>query len=313
MNSRTTSSHDALERALRDRDPAGPAPIDPSTDERARAMFDRIVRTDAGDGVPADIPGHPGGRRGTAPSRRLTPPIRRAAAVGGLAALIGIGSVLAPSLFGGTEALAWSARPQGLSPAEARQAEEACDAQVRELGDDLDGTDLSGLRPVVTERRGSLVLVHETDGRPAPSSLTCYVQGGRVVASGGSAATAASQPLPPPAADSLHGELGAVYSTSGGSIRGVTGRVGSDVVAVVLDSVARGPVTATVVAGHFAAWWPDAPTTEAKENAATAPEITGATVTLRDGSTRRVTVEELSGRTTEELGAPDEGGSASAG
>jgi hypothetical protein len=87
--------------------------------------------------------------------------------------------------------------------------------------------------------------------------------------------------------------------------------VGKDVVAVVLDSVARGPVTATVREGYFAAWWPDAPTTEAKENAATGPEIAGAIVTLRDGSTRRVSVEELSGRTSEELSRPDTGGSGS--
>ena len=36
----------------------------------------------------------------------------------------------------------------------------------------------------------------------------------------------------------------------------------------------------------------------------------GATVTLRDGSTRHVSVEELSGRTSAELSRPDTGGSA---
>jgi hypothetical protein len=248
------------------------------------------------------------------PGRGVRPPVaRRAVAVAGVVAAIAIGSVAVPRLLGGGEALAWSATPQSLSPAVAAEAQAACDEWVRGDAARLDGADLSALRPVVTEARGSLVLVFATDSRPAPSDITCYVQDGRVVASGGSVATAASPPAAPVLADSLHGDLGAVYSTPSGSIRGVTGRVGTDIVTVVLDSVAQGPVTATVREGHFAAWWPDAPTSEAKENAATAPEITGATVTLRDGSTRHVTVEELSGRTTEELGAPDEGGSASAG
>ncbi len=83
--------------------------------------------------------------------------------------------------------------------------------------------------------------------------------------------------------------------------------------AVVLDTVAKGRVTATVREGHFAAWWPDAPTTEGQENARTAPEITGATLMLRDGSTRWASVEELSGRTTEELARQDTGGSADGG
>ena len=69
-------------------------------------------------------------------------------------------------------------------------------------------------------------------------------------------------------------------------------------------------MTATVREGHFAAWWPDAPTNEVQEKALTAPEITGAVVTLRDGTSRRVTVEELSDRTTEELARQDTGGSA---
>lgn len=244
---------------------------------------------------------------------------RRAVTVGAVAAALAVGSVVAPNFFGASTALAWSAEPQSLTAEQVEEAEAACDASIRESQEHAAGLDLPAeqrpvvteLRPVITELRGSLVLVYATDSKPAPSTVTCYVRDGEVVASGGSAATASSEPLPALAADSLHGDLGAVYSTSGGSIRGVTGDVGSDVVAVVLDSVAQGPVTATVTGGHFAAWWPDAPTTEAKENAAAAPEITGATVTLRDGTTRQVSVEELSGRTTEELARPDTEGSSS--
>ncbi|TQM64350.1 hypothetical protein [Humibacillus xanthopallidus] len=307
LTARRPGGHD-LGAALRALDPAETdRHLDVAQDEAARAILRRVVSAPAGQPVPA------GGR--AAPARPIA---RRALAVAGAVALVAVGSIAAPRLFGGGEALAWSATPRPLSPATAAEAEAACDEWVRDewVRDDVsrdDGTDLSGLRPVLTEARGSLVLVYESDSRPSPSAITCYVQDGHVVASGGSAATAASPPAPAVPPTSLHGDLGAVYSTPSGSIRGVTGQVGSDVVGVVLESVAQGPVTATVSDGHFGAWWPDAPTTEARENAASRPEITGATVTLRDGSTRRVTVEELSGRTTEELGRAASGGSASGG
>jgi hypothetical protein len=287
-----------LDAALGALDPAQTDPhVDIARDEAAGRILRRVVSAPAGEPVPA-------GSR-AAPAR---PVARRVLAVAGVLVVVGVGSIAAPRLFGGGEALAWSAAPRPLSPAAAAEAQAACDEWVR---DDLsrgDGTDLSGLRPVLTEGRGSLVLVYETDSRPSPSAVTCYVRDGHVVASGGSVATAASPPAPAVPPTSLHGELGAVYSTPSGSIRGVTGQVGSDVVGVVLESVAQGPVTATVSDGHFGAWWPDAPTTEARENAASRPEITGAILTLRDGSTRRVTVEEVSGRTTEDLGRSASGG-----
>jgi hypothetical protein len=299
---------DVLEDDLRWLDAAPSTSLDPRSDERAGAVLSRVLASSSGParGATAEL-------ESSSPSITTRPsrPLRnRLVAVVAVATALAVGSVVAPDVFRGGQALAWSARPQTLSPGEARAAEAACDEQVRDTAENLSGTDLSALRPVITELRGSMVMVYETDSRTVPSSVTCYVQDGRVVASGGSAATAEAVPPPPVAANSLHGELGAVFSTDSGSIRGVTGRVGSDVTDVVLHSVAEGPVTATVRAGHFAAWWPDSPTTEAKENSATAPEITGATVTLRDGSTRRVSVEELSGRTSAELSRPDTGGSA---
>lgn len=302
-NTQRRTSDRQVDEVLAGLDPAEThRTFDVASDGRAQAMLRRVVATPSGEPLAFSGGAQQGSRR---------PLARRIVAVAGVAAAFAIGSVAAPRLLGGGEALAWSATPQALSTERAAEAEAACDEWVRDEARGLDGADLSGLRPVVTEARGSLVLVYETDSRPAPSDITCYVQDGRVVASGGSVATTTSPPAPSVAADSLFGHLGAVFSTSSWSIRGVTGKVGSDVVGVVLHSVAQGPVTATVRDGHFGAWWPDTPTTEAQENAATAPEITGATVTLRDGSTRRVTVEELSGRTTEELGRADTGGSAS--
>lgn len=313
-----TQSNESMDVVLRDLDAAQSPPAGPENGERARALFARLVATPEEAAEPAAWGSSARGTSGQRDSRGSGRPsvARRAAAVGAVAAALAAGSVVAPNFFGASTALAWSARPQSLTAEQAQEAQKACDASIRDSQERWAGLDLqtderpvrTALRPVITELRGSLVLVYATDSKPAPTHVTCYVMDGEVVASGGSAATPTSEPLPALAADSLHGDLGAVFSTSGGSIRGVTGNVGSDVVGVVLDSVAKGPVTATVRDGHFAAWWPDAPTTEAKENAATAPEITGATVTLRDGTTRKVSVEELSGRTAEELARPDTGG-----
>jgi hypothetical protein len=249
------------------------------------------------------------GAAAPAPQRRRRV-VRRIAAVGSVAAAITVASVAAPQLFEGGQALAWSATPQALSTDDAHEAEQACIADVLADPSPVEGVDQSRMRPVITEARGSLVLVYLSDRAASPSESTCYVRDGQVIAMGGSLATPQSPPAPPVPANSLLVGLGQVYSTSWGSIRGVTGRVGSDVVGVAFDTVAKGPVTATVRNGHVAAWWPDAPTTEELENARTAPEIRGATVTLRDGSTREISVEELSGRTSEELSRPDTGGSA---
>jgi hypothetical protein len=276
------------------------ADIDVRADPRAQEILDRVLSAPVSPGVAGAAAQVPAGRRRV---------VRRVAAVGSVAALVAVGSVAAPRLGGGGEALAWSATPQALSADDARHAEQACTAAVLDDPSPVEGVDQSRMRPVITEARGSLVLVYLSDRAASPSESTCYVQDGRVVGMSGGLATPQSPPAPPVPANSILVGLGEVMSTSSGSIRGVRGRVGSEVVGVVFDTVAKGAVTATVRHGHVAAWWPDAPTTEVQENARTAPEIRGATVTLSDGSTRNVTVEELSGRTTEELSRPDTGGS----
>jgi len=48
-------------------------------------------------------------------------------------------------------------------------------------------------------------------------------------------------------------------SDDNGSYRDITGRVGSDVLSVVLNTRQRGAVKATVHGGYFAAWWPGPP------------------------------------------------------
>jgi hypothetical protein len=276
------------------------ADLDVRADPRARELLDRILAAPLAAGVAEPSAPAPG-------RRRL---VRLVAAVGALGVAVAVATTAVPHLLGGDEALAWSATPQALPPDAAREAEQACTAAVLDDPSPVEGVDQSRMRPVITEARGSLALVYLSDRAASPSESTCYVRDGRVEGMTGSLATPQSPPAPPVPANSILVGLGAVSSGPWGSIRGVTGRAGSDVVGVVFDTVAKGPVTATVRNGHVAAWWPDAPTTEQQENARTAPEIRGATVTLRDGSTREVSVEELSGRTAEELSRPDTGGSA---
>lgn len=280
------------------------AGIDVGADVRAREILDRVLAAPL-----APDAGRPARRAGN-DRRRAT---RRVLAVGSAAAVVTLVSIAVPQLGGDDEALAWSATPQALGADDARRAEQACIAAVVDDPSPVAGVDRSRMRPVITEERGSLVLVYLTDRAASPSESTCYVRDGEVVSMGGSLATPQSPPAPPVAANSILVGLGEVFSTPAGSIRGVSGRAGSEVVGVVFDTVAKGAVTATVDDGYVAAWWPDAPTTEAQANARTSPDIRGATVTLRDGSTREVSVEELSGRTTEELYRPDGGGSAQSG
>jgi hypothetical protein len=277
------------------------ADLDVRADPRARELLAHVLSAPlAGGAAQASAP---------APGRRRL--VRLVAAVGAVGVAVAVATTAVPHLPGGEgEALAWSATPQALPADAAREAEQACTAAVLDDPSPVEGVDQSRMRPVITEARGSLVLVYLSDRAPSPSESTCYVHDGQVVGMTGSLATPQSPPAPPVPANSILVGLGAVSSGPWGSIRGVTGRVGRDVVGVVFDTVAKGPVTATVRNGHVAAWWPDAPTTEQRENARTAPEIRGATLTLRDGSTREVTVEELSGRTTEELSRADTGGSA---
>ncbi|MFF4779217.1 hypothetical protein [Microtetraspora fusca] len=301
-NTKTTLTDGRLDQTLASLDAAVTSPdLVTGSDAKAQEVLRRAL-SGAGDqmSVPTATPPRP--------RRRLTA-ARRAAAVGAVAATVTVGFVAGPSLFGGGQALAWSATPQALSTSAARQAETACVKAILDDPRPVKDVDESRMRPVITEARGSLVLVYLTDRAPSPSESTCYVRDGSVVGMTGSSATPQSPPAPAVAPKSVLVALGEVMSTSSGSIRGVRGRVGADVLGVVFDTVAKGPVTATVREGHVAVWWPDAPTTEQQENAATTPEIRGATLTLRDGSTRQVRVEELTGRTTQELTRPASGGS----
>jgi hypothetical protein len=62
-----------------------------------------------------------------------------------------------------------------------------------------------------------------------------------------------------------------------------TGRVGSEVASVVINTVEKGPVKATVHDGYFAAWWPVPPGVLAVRPGPHSPEPTY-TLILKDGT-----------------------------
>ncbi|WP_431930395.1 hypothetical protein [Nonomuraea jabiensis] len=290
--------NDILDHTLRDLDPAvTPADLDASTDPKARALLARVVGTDPM-GAPAPATSSP--RVLTA--RRLT------MVSGGVAAGIAA-ALLLPGVFGGGTAMAaWTATPHTVSGDRATVAQEKCldhaqDAAMRTTGREL------GFRPVVTEGRGPWTLVYVNDDSSHLAEIRCLFRDGDLAAAGGTTPGPDARPLPPVPAGSARAALGSVVSSSEESVRIVTGRVGPGVVGLELSTEAKGSVTATVTGGYFAAWWPDAPTTEERENASPRGGVTGVTTILQDGSRRSVSLEELTGRTTAQLNTPATGGS----
>ncbi|MDA0636466.1 hypothetical protein OUY22_23870 [Nonomuraea sp. MCN248] len=290
--------NDILDRTLRDLDPAvTPADLDTSTDPKARSLLARVVATDPM-GVPAP----------TISSRRVLTARRLAMVSGGVAAGIAA-ALLLPGVFGGGTAMAaWTATPHTVSGDRAAEAQEKCLDNARDDARRTTGREF-GFRPVVTEGRGPWTLVYVNDGGSHLAEITCLLRDGDLVGSHGSTPGPGAQPLPPAPAGSARASLGAGTSSSEESVRTVTGRVGAGVVGLELATEAKGSVTATVTGGYFAAWWPDAPMTEERENASRWGGVTGVTTILQDGSRRSVSLEELTGRTSTQVNTPATSGS----
>ncbi|GAA3016622.1 hypothetical protein [Streptosporangium longisporum] len=291
--------NDALDQALRDLDPAvTPSGLEVGADPRARALLARVVATD-----PAKAPAP-----ATSGPRLLTP--GRLTAVGaGVAAGIAA-ALLLPGVFGGGSAMAaWTATPHAVSGDRATDAQQTCLDSARDTAKNTTGREF-GFRPVVTEGRGPWTLVYVNDGSDHLAEITCLLRDGDLVGSQGSTPGPGARPLPPVPAGSARAVLGAVMSTSEQSVRIVTGRVGAGVAGLELSTEAKGSVTATVTGGYFTAWWPDAPTTEERENASPRGGVRSVTVILQDGSRQGVSLEELTGRTSAQLNTSAGGGSA---
>ena len=200
------------------------------------------------------------------------------------AALVGAGAlVVAPGMLGDEAAFAtWSATPKAVPPAEATVAGEDCRARNMD--------DPTGVGPgrkvvesadiVLVEGRG--IWTYVVLGGAGGFEATCLLRdngSGEEVTGGGYVGTLEAATLAPHTV-LTHGTH--AQSDDHSSYRDITGRVGSDVASVILNTRQQGPVTASVHGGYFAAWWPGPPIV-GMEGPGPEPTVT---LILKDGTTR---------------------------
>lgn len=235
-----SAPHD-LDIALRTLDPAGPAR--PDLSPRARADLERIVATDAG--AAASNEPLAAQRRRPRQVARLLPVA--AAAVGA--------AVLSLSLLGSPPSAyaSWTAIPTGDALTTESPGARSC---VQRWHQDAAS---ANLEPVLAEERGDFTLV-VGDG-PGGLESVCLARGDLT----GSISTVVDRDAgaPGPGAISV-----TIYDTSSYSDASsgpdtvedahsiVTGRIGEDVIGIVVNTPQQGPVLASIDQGWFAAWWP---------------------------------------------------------
>jgi hypothetical protein len=265
--------------ALRDLDPAPRTALSDAELERADATFARILAT---------TPSHD-----QVPEESDRPRLRRSLVLVGL---VGAAGTAVPALLlgGGSAFASWTPKPEPLTAAAATEAATTCRAAL-EMPD-------QGERVVSAERRGewTYVLIAGPQAEGAclmPDDLVGH-QDPADHKDEGFFGTYDTDPVEAPTlardriveTESMAGSVRTPgrwpFSTDEGWFSWVQGYVGSDVTGVTVHTPAGPDVEASVANGRFAAWWPsDQPSSEN-------PEVMEAwtyTVTLADGSTRRVT------------------------
>lgn len=258
--------------------------LDPHAD-RARVMLTEITATD-----PAAPPRTQ--RLASLRPRRLVPAV-------GLGIAVLVGGVVGPAALGLNGASAqWVAMPTGVSADDAKAAAEPCRDLLEGPGSPPaasglpTGDQIRALPVVVAEDRGNWRFVVLSDGRWEASCLQQRSTFSRMLGllgvesgySGGGGVTSLDSFAIPSAREVRTVHLmgtrvsGALQRSS--TVSAVTGRVGADVIGVVVEPVGHPKVTATVTNGWFAAWWPEPDTS----SGGIPPEV-AVTVTLRDGTT----------------------------
>lgn len=267
--------------ALRDLDPAPTTALTDEERERAEATFARILATPSHALVQAEGPGRPRRRRG-----RLLVPL----------GLVGAAGVTVPALLlgGGPAFASWTPKPALLTATAGSEAAATCRAAL--------GAPDQGERLVIAERRGGWTYVLIAGPKAEGSCLMPdelvgdWVPADRREKGFFGSYTTDPVEAPTPARDHIvefESTAGSVpapglwpFDNDDGWFSLVEGYVGSDVTGVTVHTPVGTDVEASVAHGRFAAWWPsDQPSSEN-------PELMGPwtyTVTLADGSTRRVT------------------------
>ncbi len=267
---------DGITAALRDLDPAHMTALTDEERDRADAMFTRILAAPT---------------QGQAAEESDRPRRRRSLVWVGL---VGAAAAAVPALVlgGGSAFASWTPKPEPLT--DATEAATTCRAALQ-MPDE-------GERVVIAERRGgwtyvliagptaegTCLMLDDLVGSQDPADRT----------EKGFFGTYETEPVeaPPVARDrivetgSMQGSVrapGALpFTTDDGWFSWVAGHVGGDVSGVTVHPPIGPDVEASVANGRFAAWWPsDQPDSENLE----VMEAWTYTVTLADGTTRRIT------------------------
>lgn len=251
-------------------DPARtPADLDVAADHAAQAILDRVR---SGERV---VPIHRPRR-----TRRLVLAAGSIAAAGAIV-------VAAPSFLGGPQsAAAWTPVPQTVPAGEALSMARDCVGREPHFPS-------KDMRVYVAEERGRWELLYLADAN-ADNELICLLENGRPTGAIGASMVRLGG-YEQVAPDGARGNEGGLFQDHGKSNLVSTGVVGEDVTGLVLHGTSKGDVTATVSDGHYAAWWPsDEPLPLDDKSIPNA--FTDATITLRDGSTREMTFQQLTSR-----------------
>jgi len=319
MTKRLRSS-DPLDRttsdALRGLDPA--ADVDPqlASSPRAQQTLTRILATDSAG--PALPPVRTGWARG--PGRRWVVAGAALVGVGALVVVPGLiadrfavspaakSAVVAPRKIAiNTEFASWTATGKAATPAEFAAGGKKCMSEYAGpggVGPGSDGKMVAQAKTFLVERRGVwtfVILIGPGENGRGGFQASCLIKdyaaatanGPDTSGGGGGGGQAASYEEPPVVLAPNVVEVttgGGCVGTESGSTCMSIGRTGSDVASVIINTIERGPVTATIQDGYFAAWWPGPPMDmhwpKAGEPAPPEPPMATYTLILKDGTIR---------------------------
>lgn len=232
-------------------DPATRNSGDRSSSFAAQQMLTRILETPP---VVTEVVASTRNAQTHQRSNQRRPLRRRPWALASGAAAIAIGVAASTSLGSGDAAFAsWTPAATTVAPAEAALAQADCLA----IGPDPQGEVVAAL----TERRGdftfTLVATDDASGQCLLIDEDLVESLGQEEQGFASWGQASDLPIPP--ADGTNVLWGASSSSAAGDFTSALGRVGSDVVAVQIDTAGAPNIQASVGDGYFTAWWPGHP------------------------------------------------------
>ena len=241
---------DTLLRSLDAADHGGPADT-----QRARTDLHRILSTDPAS-VPSQRPTLTTAAGNDRQPRRHGVTARRAAAIGGMVAVVTAGLIVVPSLSGGDPAFAsWTSTPSGMTEMDRASAASECRASKKHVGGGMYADDIDSAAVAIAERRGVWTTVVLT-GKDGFSALCITDDAVSLFGKGmtGSVGKPAGYAVPGPR-ELTATDLG-TGTMSAGDISLAAGTAGSDIVGIIYKSRTHDAVTATVSQGNFALWLP---------------------------------------------------------